>query len=421
MDGSWLDSWRLNQQTLHVLLGIVTVMIIVGIALAIAAATLGTVSKQLIAGSEHYRKSWLFHLGAFLNVIVGPVVDASAYAFAPQVIVAPLACLDVVINAVTAPRTLHWQKERLTRAHAFAVLLVTVGAICTSVFAEVTDGVKSVHDLEKQLFFRPASLVYMGCELVLVLAILGSLRRGQIHPATRGISLGIVAGMLMGNVFFTKSLLSIVQQTMASGDLSAWTRPTPYVLLLATLSGPACGHLLMRKGLAEYKGVFMVTIFQGAHIAAACLSGCVVMEEMSGATWHSYLLYWFGVLLILGGLLTINTVAVDAQLASALGSESSELAPGQITRRALGSPARRRPGLQLSGMVVGSVASLNWRQSNTASSRLPVMMPRAVLQPPKGRLCSTAFWHPKIQITQIQRITGGLIGSRHRPEMRFAG
>lgn len=59
-------------------------MIVVGIFLAILAAAIGTTSKQLIAASEHWKKPWLFHCGASMNILLGPVVDASAYAFAPQ-------------------------------------------------------------------------------------------------------------------------------------------------------------------------------------------------------------------------------------------------------------------------------------------------------------------------------------------------
>merc|ERR1719230_1675903 len=112
-------------------------MIIVGIILEVAAAALGTTSKQLIAYSEYVKKRWIFHIGAGINIFVGPIVDASAYAFAPQVVVAPFACLDVIFNALTAPYTLHWQNEVLTAAHIYGTILVAIGAVFTSVLADV--------------------------------------------------------------------------------------------------------------------------------------------------------------------------------------------------------------------------------------------------------------------------------------------
>jgi len=289
-------------------------MIVVGVLLAIVAAALGTTSKQLIAASEHLKKPWLFHLGAGMNIAVGPIVDASAYAFAPQVIVAPFACLDVIFNALTAPYTLRWQNERLTRAHIAGTFCVALGAVFTSIFADVDNKVYTVRELEEQLFFRPTSLCYLFAELSAIGTANVLLRKRLLSPAIRGIALGVIAGVLMGNVFFLKGLIGIIQMTASTGKFDAWLRPTPYILAAAAAGGAVTGHLFMRKGLGEYKGVFMVTIFEGAHISAACLSGCVVMEEMVGAQPWRYIMYWLSVLCIVAGMLIINNAAAHAQI-----------------------------------------------------------------------------------------------------------
>jgi len=366
-------------------------MILVGVVLAVTAATLGTTSKQLIAASDYYSNDWLFRLGAFLNLAVGPVVDAAAYSCAPSVVVAPLACLDVIINAVSAPYTLHWQKEQLTRAHGIGVVFVTIGAIFTSLFAEGSSKAMSVYDWEHQLFFRPVSLLYLGVELLLVLGVLGALRQGRMRPAARGIALGVAGGMLMGNVFFAKGLLSIIGSMISQGRFGVLLRPTPYIFAIGALGGPFCGHLFMRQGLAEYKGVFMVTIFEGAHVAAACLSGCIVMEEMSESSWSGYFKYWFGVMLILSGLLSINTAAKDARLEQKDSSKASSPTntPPQLARR-LTSRLRSRgkttsfqlevlkcctPSMMdLHDVVMGSVVSVHLRGAGarrSVSSILP--------------------------------------------------
>merc|ERR1712039_1146879 len=117
-----------------------------------------------------------------------------------------------------------------------------------------------------------------------------------------------------GNVFFMKGLIGIIQKTASTGDWGAWFRPTPYILSACAAGGAVTGHIFLRKGLGEYKGVFMVTIFEGAHISAACLSGCVVMEEMAGAPWWRYVVYWLSVTTIVAGLLVMNMAAFDAQI-----------------------------------------------------------------------------------------------------------
>mmetsp|Transcript_98602 Transcript_98602/g.299266 ORF Transcript_98602/g.299266 Transcript_98602/m.299266 type:complete len:378 (+) Transcript_98602:2-1135(+) len=249
-----------------------------------------------------------------MNICLGPVVDASAYAFAPQVIVAPFACLDVIFNAITAPYTLRWQQERVTRAHVHGTALVAVGAIFTSVFAQADNIIYNVYELEEQLFFRPTSLAYLAVELVAIASVNLALRKKLLSPHVRGISLGIIAGVLMGNVFFLKGVIGLIQTSASTGRFDAWLRPTPYILAAAAGGGAIIGHLFMRKGLGEYKGVFMVTIFEGAHISAGCLSGCIVMEEMAGAPWWRYLMYWFSVMLIIAGMLVINKRSADAQI-----------------------------------------------------------------------------------------------------------
>lgn len=289
-------------------------MIIFGILLAILAAAIGTISKQLIASSTHLKKTWMFHLGAGMNICVGPVVDASAYAFAPQVIVAPFACLDVIFNALSAPYTLKWQQERLTRCHILGTALVAIGAVFTSVFADADNIVRTVYELEAQLFFRPTSIVYLAAELAAIGGVILLLKRQLLSPQVRGITLGAVSGVMMGNVFFMKGIIGIVQTTFSTGEFEAWLRPTPYILAGCAIGGAIMGHIFMRKALGEYKGVFMVTIFEGAHITSGCLSGCVVMEEMAGAPWWRYFLYWSSVLLIVAGMLAINIVAHDAQI-----------------------------------------------------------------------------------------------------------
>merc|ERR1712039_626403 len=151
-------------------------------------------------------------------------------------------------------------------------------------------------------------------ELAAICIVNVLLRKRLVGSSVRGISLGVIAGMLMGNVFFMKGLIGIIQKTASTGDWGAWFRPTPYILAACAAGGAVTGHIFMRKGLGEYKGVFMVTIFEGAHISAACLSGCVVMEEMAGAPWWRYVIYWLSVLLIVMGLLAMNCAAREAQI-----------------------------------------------------------------------------------------------------------
>jgi len=280
-------------------------MIIIGIGLEVLAAALGTISKQLIAYSAHANRQWIFNLGAFTNMVVGPLTDACAYGFAPQVIVAPFACLDVIFNMFLAPYTLSWQREHIGRFHIIGTILVAAGACLSASFGSGQAGNFTEDELKRQLLM-PQSLAYMIAEGVCLLFVGASLKMKFLRPQWRGIALGCMAGVLMGNVFFLKGFIGIVGLALASGNWEAFLRPVPYVCIAASAVCSFIGHLVMRKGLAEYKGVYMVTIFEGAHITAGCLSGCIIMSEMHSAPWWRWCCYWASVTMIIAGILCVN-------------------------------------------------------------------------------------------------------------------
>merc|ERR1719148_388853 len=99
----------------------------------------------------------------------------------------------------------------------------------------------------------------------------------------------------MGNAFLVKGLVDLIRYSIEEGDWTAFTNVTPYFLLLGAVSCSILGTFFMQSGLRQYKGIYMVTIFEGAHITFACLSGAIVMREMSESVWTDWLAYWSSV------------------------------------------------------------------------------------------------------------------------------
>mmetsp|Transcript_81275 Transcript_81275/g.159540 ORF Transcript_81275/g.159540 Transcript_81275/m.159540 type:complete len:319 (+) Transcript_81275:92-1048(+) len=287
--------------------------VIVGIGLEMLAATLGTVSKQLIAYSNHVDIYWIFLLGAFLNTVVGPAFDASAYLFAPQIVVAPFASLDVLLNAATAPYTMSYQKEKRTLHTLAATLMVALGATLTAVFGAVHDVVATREELEAKLM-RPLTFVYVAFEGMFVFTIYHCLELNLIPTRLRGLALGVSAGLSMGNVFFIKGFLLITRLCVSTHDWSSFLRPMPYVLFAGAACGAVLGHIFMKWGLREFTAIYMITIIQGAHISAVSLSGCLIMQEMADTSWVQYLRYGFSVCFIIAGIVLINQSVGDATL-----------------------------------------------------------------------------------------------------------
>ena len=285
----------------------------IGIGLEIVAAALGTVSKQLIAFAQFHRARFLNALGITINVLIGPLVDASAYAFAPQTVVAPFASLDVLFNAISAPITLRWQEEQLTKRHIAAALLVTCGASLSAVFGTVTTQILTAHEF-MELLLQPRALLYLCAEFVGVVVVISMLRLNMFSKQVKGVALGGIAGCLMGNVFFLKGFVGILRLSFSSGDWSDWASIIPYLLLCAAAAGSILGTIFMQRALKEFKGVYIVTIFEGSHIVMACLSGSIVMDEMKGVAWQKYICYWASVSLVVAGIQLMNHSTQEAEV-----------------------------------------------------------------------------------------------------------
>jgi len=277
--------------------------------LEISAAMIGTIGKQMIACGKNETlqtkvTKTLFIIGQILNMAVGPIVDAAAYAFAPQTIIAPFASLDVTFNALSSPFSMKFQNQNITWHYYLSAFLVTGGASCAALFAEHSEGVLSCEELVSVQLRFPA-LLYYAVEIATIAALIISLRSDGTH---RVLVMAVVAGLLMGNTFLLKGFVDLVRNALDTGDWSAFANATPLVVVPYLLLGSyiACallGNYCMTKALGSGGVGYVVTVFEGSHIVFSCLSGAVVMREMARSDWYDWVLYWQSVALIILGLL----------------------------------------------------------------------------------------------------------------------
>lgn len=283
-----------------------------GIALELLAGMMGTTGKQLVslsarqpAGPEAKR---LKYAGLFITTLLGPLADASAYGFASQSVVAPLNGLDVVWNVLSAPITLG---EKLLLPHLVGAGLVFLGAMLTAVFGPHHSTSLSPAALH-QRFFSWSFTIYCSvllAGLCLSTVLLQSRPKGS-GGKVRAICLGATAGAIAGNMFFCSAALGLLKNSCVTGDWSAWCTPLPYAMIVGMLV-VALGNIpFMSRGLQEFEAVFMVTLFEGCHIAVACISGQVVLQEMDRAEPWQLCCYWASAFVIIAGLWVIQTTSV---------------------------------------------------------------------------------------------------------------
>lgn len=289
----------------------------VGVILEVLAGIAGTLGKQLVSFSARkgpsFTQKLCFVSGLCITTFIGPVFDAAAFAFAPQSIVAPLNGLDVCWNTLLAPFTLG---ETLRKAHVIGTVFVATGAGLTAVFGPHGTDIQSIEDVTSKLF-RTQTVCYLVAWIVF---LGGCYRLNQSRPQgvgdkLRGITLGVGAGAVAGNMYFCTCTVGLLRLGIGKGDWSAWTdisMPLPYILALCTVGIALCNVPIMAKGLQEYEALFMVTLFEGSHICVACLSGTIVLDEMQGLPSEHMVCYWLAVLGIATGLYILQTAPVKS-------------------------------------------------------------------------------------------------------------
>jgi hypothetical protein len=282
-----------------------------GILLEILSGFVGTGGKLLISLSMRDKKPWrkrvTLWLGMLMNCLLGAVLDAAAYAFAAQSVIAPLNGVQISLNILLAPCILN---EKVTRMHVMATLLVAGGASLTAFFGPHSSDPASIEELKDKLFSWVAIcyVIFFSIVFLLCMAVIQSRPKGS-GDRLRGIALGISAGGVAGNMCFMKCVVGILREN-ARGDWSSWADWLPYVLVVLAIVTAAGNVPLMVEGLKEYEAIFMVTLFGGSNIVMACVSGQLVLREMAEQSLQQQAAYWASALIIILGLIVINMTTV---------------------------------------------------------------------------------------------------------------
>lgn len=282
-----------------------TQIILVGIGLEFAATLLGTLSKQSLRFSKLLEVRGrsvcgrlVLSVGLITNLFLGPAIDGLAYSFAPQSILAPLLGLDIIWNCVLAPFTL---KETLTRGRLIGCLILTGGMVGTALTGPQTNSDHSLEALE-HLLFQPRAYAYYALETALIFAGAVCIRLRPAGNHLRGFALGILGGVIGGNLFFLKATSELVTGSISDASYEVWLHPLPVALAIGAAACAAISAVLLTNGLREYEALSMVATYEGSMALSGCASGCAVMNEMDGQAPERILGYVVSLGLILFGL-----------------------------------------------------------------------------------------------------------------------
>lgn len=301
-----------------------------GVSLEVVSTMSGTIGKQLIRFSElrkftNPRVSRLsFYVGLFVNTICGPAIDMAAYSFAPQSLIAPFGGLDVVWNAMSAPYLL---QEKLTLRRALGCILICVGTATAGAVGSHDDPVYTVEYLE-DLLLAPRIPIYLIAFFLWFLLNVCCLQRRPRGSPIRGISLGMTAGTIAGNMFCVKAAVEIIQFSINENTAKPWASPLTYIMLFGAAFFAISNVKYMTQGLQEYEALFMVTVYEGSMIVSGCVSGSIVMLDLKDLEAWRIAVYWLAVMLIVTGMVVV--FSNEMQNISSLAAGTASIEPKEM-------------------------------------------------------------------------------------------
>merc|ERR1719387_1612159 len=176
---------------------------------------------------------------------------------------------------------------------------------CLSVVFGVHAEVTYTRDLLEELFVSIRVLAYLCGLLAFVALNILFFRQRSPGDMRRGLSLGITAGTIAGNMFCVKAVAELIKASIRDKSGEVWAHWLPWVILLGAIIFALSNLQFMERGMREYEALFMATLFEGSLIVSGCVSGIVVLREFDNLPVFQICSYFACISLIVAGITTL--------------------------------------------------------------------------------------------------------------------
>jgi len=222
---------------------------------------------------------WAMIIGLFLEFAVGPLLDMSAYAFAPASLIAPLASVQLLVNIVMAPHTLG---EKRLPGHVVSAVTIMIAIVGITIFGHHEEPEFTLQILE-DLFARWVVVCYFvffaTWQLGHGLLVVVRRPRGDL---LRGLSLGMMGGAFNGNMYCIKTLMELIKASGKQGFSAVWGgSPFPYIIVSGTAVFVLMNAIMVTKAHKEYDAMFMVSVYVGTTVLFGTVSSVIVLDEFA--------------------------------------------------------------------------------------------------------------------------------------------
>lgn len=263
----------------------------------------------------HRQRMWML---GFVTMTMGSVFDFVAFGLAPMSLLAPLAALTLVWNALIAG----WMHgERVDRSNMLATGVIFVGVTVAVIFSSHSTPLYTVEKLTS-LFLTEQAIVYMiltiiaggGAAFVLV-------RYAGQSPPWKVVAYGLLAGAMGGqSVMFAKATVEIIKAAWI-GAASLLT-PAPWIVGILTAVLLVSQLRILNSGLEKYPALTMIPVYQSFWILCSTVSGLIYFDEWHELSGSQQAYFVIGTLLTLGGIMILLRGRAGQQSASGEGRPS---------------------------------------------------------------------------------------------------
>lgn len=224
------------------------------------------------AKHERLQSRLTWAAGAIGIMVLNPVGDTAAYAFASQSMLVPFAALSIVWNTLCAPWLLH---EKITKRDLFGTTIIVGGCTLVAVSSSHSPVVYTASSLAAR-FYAPwfLAFVFFMCSAAALLCHLLSTRHtGSI---AHRIAAGALGGVIGGNLYLVKCTTLLL---LMPRPRPWWTYPGNYVVAAGAALSAGGGLMFLSRALSWYPAVTVIPVYQSSLIIFGCMSAAAFFDD----------------------------------------------------------------------------------------------------------------------------------------------
>mmetsp|Transcript_20352 Transcript_20352/g.58037 ORF Transcript_20352/g.58037 Transcript_20352/m.58037 type:complete len:433 (-) Transcript_20352:22-1320(-) len=251
-----------------------------------------------------FSPAWLC---AFMLMVLLPLpFDFVALALAAQSLLVVFAGLTIALNLVFAQIMLGEKADRIEVVATFIIIIGLVFSTVSGAKVDVNYGICELLDRYTDLDFI-AGAVTLSCGILIMLYFIHLAPQTRLVVRLKPVMYAFCAGGFggLGNILF-KATGELAEGGLSAEGTSSWTTVHPYYHIVLTIIFAVLQIAHINQGLRRYNAVLYLPLYNCMYILLSGTMGALTYREFDSYTKTQFILFPFGVLITLSGILVMT-------------------------------------------------------------------------------------------------------------------